>query len=281
MKNPQGDFTGDKFSIICGESCFSQKGLSGEVCSNSLSRIKKETKIAKSIQNKLLPKDDTHWNTITFNSLYLPVDDLGGDFYDLLKLSDDEFIIYIADVSGHGIHSAMLMVFMRERVRTNIDAAAEGTAELLLKTVQDFCALGFDNTMYVTMALCKYTKSRHELSFSNAGHNCFPFIMRNKGGIDTIYARGVPICNIAAGTKYETETVEIKPGDRLVLFTDGIVETENINGRPFGQEGLKEFAGKYYRDDGSCLARKIMDESDRYLCGAKDDRSIIIADILC
>ena len=248
----------------------------------ALAKISGETKMAKNIQKSILPGDDIYWNTIALSSLYMPADDLGGDFYDLLKLNDDEYLLYIADVSGHGIQTSLLTVFMRERVRTNLDAALAGTSELLAKLVRDFCALESVGMMYVTMALCKYRKSKHELSISNAGHNCFPIIIRNNGRTENIPTRGLPISSIADDAEYDEEVVSLRPGDRLILFTDGIVEeVDTATGKTFGAEGVRDLAEKNRDYNGRYLARKIMDESAKYaLITAKDDRSIVVADIL-
>ena len=248
----------------------------------TLAKIHTETKMAQTIQNSILPINDTYWNTIAFNSLYVPADDVGGDFYDLLKLNDDEYLVYIADVAGHGIQASLLTIFMRERVRTNINTALEGTGELLAKLVEDFCMLDIDFSMYVTMAICKYSKSRKELSISNAGHNCFPMIIRDNGKTETIPTKGMPICAIADGVSYEEELVTMNPGDRLILYTDGIVEeVDSATGKSFGLEGVRALAEKHHEHNGSYLARKIMDESSRFaLISAKDDRTILVADIL-
>ena len=248
----------------------------------ALAKISAETKMAKTIQKSILPVDDTYWNTIAFNSLYMPADDLGGDFYDVVKLNDDEFLIYIADVSGHGIQASLLTIFMSERVRANSESALAGTGVLLSKLVHDFSALDIDNALYITMVICKYSKSRQELSISNAGHNCFPLIIRNNGRTETIPTRGIPVCMLAEGEYYDEETVGMKPGDRLVLFTDGIIEeVDNTTGRSFGAEGVRRLAVEYHAFDGSFLASKIIEESARYaLISAKDDRTILVADIL-
>jgi len=248
----------------------------------ALAKLNAETRMAKTIQNSILPVDDTYWNTIAFSALYMPADDLGGDFYDLQKLNDDEYLIYIADVAGHGIQAALLTVFMRERVRTNTGAALAGTGRLLEKLVQDFRALDIDGMMYVTMAICKYKKSRRELQISNAGHNCCPLIIRDDRETEIITVRGMPVCVIADEAVYEEETISMDPGDRLVLFTDGVVEEiDSLTGRSLGTEGVLELAVKYHDFHGGYVARKIMDESARYsLISAKDDRSLVIVDIL-
>ena len=250
--------------------------------SKTLAKINAETKTAKTIQHSILPIDDTYWNTIAYSSLYIPADDLGGDFYDLLQLNSDEYLLYVADVSGHGIQASLLTIYMLERVRANIEAALAGPAELLGKLVKDFCSLDIDFSMYVTMVFCKYKKSKRELSIANAGHNCYPLVIRNNGRIETIPTKGMPVCAIADGMDYEEEIITMKPGDRLILYTDGIVEeVDSATGKVFGPEGIRELAEKYHEFNGSFLASKIIEESDRYtLINAKDDRTIIIADIL-
>ena len=248
----------------------------------ALVRINAETRMAKTIQNSILPVDGTYWGTIAYNSLYMPAGDLSGDFYDLVKLSDDEYLMYIADVSGHGIQASLLTIFMRERVRTNREAAFSGAGALVSKLVRDFITLDIDSSLYVTMAVCKYSKARRELSISNAGHNCSPLIIRDNGRSETIPIRGMPVCAIADGLEYEEEVVSMNPGDRLVLFTDGIVEeVDSTKGHAFGPEGVRALAEKYHEYSGDYLARAIIDESARYsLISAKDDRSIVVADIL-
>ncbi|MCL2112137.1 MAG: SpoIIE family protein phosphatase [Clostridiales bacterium] len=248
----------------------------------ALARVSAGAKMAKTIQQSILPINDTYWDTIAYNSFYKPADDLGGDFHDLMKLSDDEYLVYIADVSGHGIRSALLTVFMRERVRMNMAAAFEGPGALLAELVQDFSKVDTEGMMYVTMVICKYTKSRRELAISNAGHNCYPLIVRNSGRSEAIPTHGMPICSIAEGIDYDEEVVSIHPGDRLVLFTDGVIEeVDKATGRSFGLEGVRGLAEKYGEYNGSYLAQKIMEESDHYsLIKAKDDRTIVVADFL-
>ena len=270
-----------QFRVEYFEDISEQKVLHNNMA-RALAKISGETKMAKTIQRSILPPDGVYWDVAALSSLYLPADDLGGDFYDLLKLNDDEYLFYIADVSGHGIQTALLTVFMRERVRTNLSAAAIGPAELLANLVKDYLALEAANMMYVTMVVCKYRKSSRELLVSNAGHNCFPLIIRENGRSENVPTRGLPISALAEGEEYAEEVVSLKPGDRIILFTDGIVEeVDRTTGRSFGAEGVREMAEKNHEHNGAYLARKIMDESAKYaLITAKDDRSIVIADIL-
>ncbi|MDR3305673.1 MAG: serine/threonine-protein phosphatase [Clostridiales Family XIII bacterium] len=248
----------------------------------NLAKVKAETTVAKSIQHSILPVDDTYWNTIAFSSVYLPADDLGGDFFDILRINEDEFLLYMADVSGHGIQASLLTIFMQGRVRANADTASEGIDILLGKLLKDFCALEISGMIYLTMILCKYNRKRKELSIANAGHNCFPLIMRQSGHSETIPIKGMPICTISDEDSYEEEIVSMNPGDRLILYTDGIIEeVDPVRKRAFGQEGVREIAEKCQDYSGAYLARAIIEASSKYtLLTAKDDRTILVADIL-
>jgi sigma-B regulation protein RsbU (phosphoserine phosphatase) len=249
---------------------------------DALKKIRRETQIAKSIQNKILPEDKIYDEAVAVNSFYQPADDLGGDIFDIVHISEDEILLYIADVSGHGIQAALLTVFIRERVRANLKTAREGPARLLGKIVRDFNSLDMDATLYVTMALCLYDRRRHELSIANAGHGCYPLILRRNGHVEMVPIKGLPVCAIADEDSYEEEIVGLSPGDRLILYTDGIVEEFDVSkGGTFGPEGVRAIAEKFKNYDGRYVAHAIAEEAAKYgLLNAKDDRTIVVADIL-
>ena len=248
----------------------------------TLKKIRRETLIAKSIQNKIIPENKIFDETIAINSFYQPADDLGGDFFDILRINEDQYVVYIADVSGHGIQAALLTIYLRERVRANIEAAKEGPASLLGKITTDFNSLEVDATLYVTMAICKYDKKQHELSIANAGHGCYPLVLRSNGRIETVPIKGLPVCAIADEDSYEDEIIGMQPGDRLILYTDGIIEEYDISkGGTFGPEGVRAVAEKCKDYDGRYAAHAIAEEAAKYgLLNAKDDRTIVVADIL-
>jgi sigma-B regulation protein RsbU (phosphoserine phosphatase) len=248
----------------------------------ALKKIHRETQVAKSIQNKILPEDKIYEETVAINSFYQPADDLGGDIFDIICIGEDEFLLYIADVSGHGIQAALLTVFIRERVRANLKVAKEGLSRLLGKIVSDFNSLEMDATLYVTMALCLYDRRRHELQVANAGHGCYPIIIRQNGRVETVPIKGLPVCAIAEEDSYEEEIIGMSPGDRLILYTDGIVEEFDVSkGGTFGPEGVRAIAEKCKDYHGRYVAHAIAEEAAKYgLMNAKDDRTIVVADIL-
>ena len=248
----------------------------------TLIKIKAETKVAKGIQKSVLPINDTYWNSIDLASAYYPAEDLGGDVFDLVKINDNEFLIYIADVSGHGIQASLLTIFIREQVRAYLHLAEEGTDRLLGKIQKEFLELDIDGTLYITMLLCKYNKKKRELSVANAGHNCFPIVDRKDKRIESIPIKGMPICAIGDEDGFEEEIVGLTPGDRLILYTDGIVEEfDPVRKKVFGAEGVRDVVEKFHEYNAATVVKAILDEASKYmLVNAKDDRTIVVADII-
>lgn len=250
---------------------------------NNYNKLLKDTKFARSIQNSVLPIDDVYWNMIELNATYLPADDLGGDMFDIIKLSKNEMLMYMADVSGHGIRAALLTIFLREVVRGMADIArVQGLDELLEALLKHYAALDIDAEMYFSIVMCKYNKVTNELSLANAGHNCFPLILRKNGRIEEVPIKGMPITKIGISTAYDEEIVGIYPGDRVLLYTDGIIEEYNeVEDKEFGVVGVRRTVEEYFNLPGDQLSKKIIQEAEKFSrTKAKDDRSIMIATIL-
>ncbi|MDR0356940.1 MAG: SpoIIE family protein phosphatase [Clostridiales Family XIII bacterium] len=248
----------------------------------NMQRLKNEKEIAKNIQNSILPIDDKYWNLLHVSSIYLPADDLGGDVFDLIKLEEDKILFYVADVSGHGIQASLLTMFVRENVRAKKDIAEEGLDVFIRELLKDFIDLDIDATIYISILLCVYDRAREELSIINAGHNCFPLVIRQGGRVEEIPVRGMPLSRISDAAMYEEEIIGMRPGDRLILYTDGVIEEySRMEKKIFGSDGVRRVAEKFFDYEGKALAKKIVSEAETYMMTkAKDDRTVIIADML-
>lgn len=279
---PVQDKDGAEYQVEVFRDITEQKKIEAQL-KNNYNKLLKETRFAKSIQNSILPIDDEYWNMIDIASLYLPADDLGGDIYDIVKLSNHETLMYMADVSGHGIRAALLTIFLREVVRGMWDIAKnEGLDNLLENLLKHYSALDIDAEMYFSIILCKYNKETGELSLANAGHNCFPMILRKKGRIEEIPLKGMPITRIGIENSYEEETIGIYPGDRVILYTDGIIEEySEALGTEFGVQGMRNVISTNFDLPAKELCKKIIYEAERHSkARAKDDRSLMIVTIL-
>lgn len=250
---------------------------------NNYNKLLKETKFARSIQNSVLPIDDRYWNMIDLQSEYMPADDLGGDMFDVIRLSDHEVLMYMADVSGHGIRAALLTIFLREVVKGLSSVAREqGLDSMLEALLKDYAALDIDAEMYFSIIACKYNQKAQELSISNAGHNCFPLILRKKGRIEEIPVKGMPITRIGMSNVYDEEVIGMYPGDRIILYTDGIVEEySEAMGTEFGVQGIRNVVSANFELPADELKRKIIYEAEKHSkAKAKDDRSLMVITIL-
>ncbi|MDR1028747.1 MAG: SpoIIE family protein phosphatase [Clostridiales Family XIII bacterium] len=275
------DDAGRRHTVVMLEDVSEKRYLESRLKQN-VEKIKNETGVAKHIQNSILPIDDEYWKTVRISSIYLPADDLGGDVFDVVRLNEGETLFYIADVSGHGIQASLLTMFLREKVRAKKDVADRGLDALLREILTGFLALDIDAMFYLSILLCKYDKPRAELSIANAGHNCFPLVIRQGGRVEEIPVKGMPISRISDETDYEEEIIGMKPGDRVILYTDGLIEEySKTEKRAFGSEGVRRVAERLFDREGQALAKAIVAEASAYAQGAaKDDRTIIVADLL-
>jgi sigma-B regulation protein RsbU (phosphoserine phosphatase) len=275
------DCDGENYTVLLFED-ISEKHHLEEQLKQNLKKYQLESGIARHIQNSILPINNEYWNMIRLNGIYLPADELGGDVYDIVKLNEDEVLLYIADVSGHGIQAALLTMFIREKVRANTHEAIEGLELLLSKLLKGFQELDIDAMLYLSILFCKYNGKKHELSIANAGHNCYPLVIRQSGRIEEIPVRGMPISKISDSSSYEEEVLVMRPGDRVILYTDGVIEEySKAEQKIFGSEGVRRVAEALYDLEGSMLAERIIAEAKRYtMVAAKDDRTIVVADFL-
>jgi sigma-B regulation protein RsbU (phosphoserine phosphatase) len=272
---------GSNFLAVMLEDISEKKNIENKARSH-LRRYHTDVEMAGLIQKSILPENNNYWNLIQLNSVYIPAETLSGDAYDIIKLSDDEVLIYIADVSGHGIQASLLTMFISEKVRANAETAKVGLDILLAEILRGYKALGIDARVYMSFLCCKYNRSRGELSIANAGHNCYPLILRENGRTEEVPVRGMPISAISEEDSFEEEIIGISPGDKLLLYTDGVIEEYNRTKKSvFGAEGVRRVAEANPNLRGAELAQIIITEAAKYaMVAAKDDRTLLVAEMI-
>ena len=282
VSSPLTNSLGKRFSIEIFHDITEQKSIEQELI-DRYKTLTADLNIAKNIQKRILPKDGIYWNAIKLSSLYLPSKALAGDIYDIIRINKDSYLMYIADVSGHGVHASLITMFVKEVVRGNLMAAAYGLDFMLNELMESYVELNLDPEIYFSLLLCKYNRSKKELKIANAGHNCYPLIIRRNGDVEEIKAIGLPISMLGNVATYTEVKTHLNRGDRLVLYTDGITEEFNEEEqKAFGAEGVRNILKSNAGLDGKSLAIKIVDSASDYSTVrlAKDDRAIMIADIL-
>jgi phosphoserine phosphatase RsbU/P len=204
----------------------------------------RELQIAKEIQLSLLPAQIPQFAGISLGGVCVPAHQVGGDYYDYLQRGENLLDLVIADVSGHNIGAALLMA----ETRTFIQARVHGIhrASEIMNALNEFFYDDLTRAeLFITMFYAIYDAKSRQLCFASAGHNP-PLLWRaSNGSYERLDADGL-ILGIKRGVHFEERRVQLRPGDVLLLYTDGITEAENTEGEFFGEERLISlFAGNH------------------------------------
>ena len=162
-----------------------------------------------------------------------PCEALGGDFLDIFNIDEDHIGIYIADVSGHGVPASMLTIFLCSA----IDKKSLSPSVTLEKLYRDFNDSNILNDLYITVFYAVIDLKKHEITFSNAGHNVIP-ILFNQNRFELLSSAGIPISDWLPNPQYQDKSLPLHAGDKLFLYTDGAVEIRNAQSEQFGEDRL-------------------------------------------
>tara|TARA_R110002049_G_scaffold288423_1_gene470861 strand:- start:32512 stop:33945 length:1434 start_codon:yes stop_codon:yes gene_type:complete len=230
-------------------------------------------KRAEQIQRKLLPsKVDVPGLCIATH--YQPAEEVAGDIYDVMKLRDGSWLIYVADLVGHGIPAAMSASILK----LVIDSAAVGCTDpgLLMGRVNRALPRYLAEDGFATAIMLRWNAESKELQFASAGHE--PMLLVHEGETKSIEATGLPL-GIDVALDWKTETIQLHPGDRFMLLTDGISEATNKSEEMFGRTRIQQLA----LDDGyACVAELARTFADRVSAHigdqpSQDDITLLVA----
>jgi serine phosphatase RsbU (regulator of sigma subunit) len=197
----------------------------------------RELEIARSIQQNLLPKSIPNPPGFEISGLSHPARMVGGDYYDVIPLSDGRYVLAIADVSGKGVPAALLIAALRAAVQ--IEVRAVGSADELVAVVDRLNQMIFRDTngnMFVTMVLALLDPIESTLTYCNAGH-VHPLLCHADGAVESLDTGGC-FLGIMPGLAYEHGVVELTPGALLTMYSDGVTDTMNEEQELFGLQRL-------------------------------------------
>lgn len=249
------------------------KGLIGE----SERRMERDLITARAIQEGALPRTFPPFPEIDAFDIFSSMDpakEVGGDFYDFFLIDDHTLGFLIADVSGKGIPGALFMMAAKSELRNYLstgmdvrDAVASANVSLCEKN---------EAGMFVTVWAAKLDWTTGELTYVNAGHN-FPLVRRGLGGEWEWLKRK---CGLFLGTfetaKYREETIVLRPGDELLLYTDGVNEAFSINGEEFGNDRLETFLDEHKDLHPRDLVRSLRSDVAAWASGAEQSDDVTI-----
>ena len=200
---------------------------------------KNELSMATSIQHTMLPHTFPAFpdrNEFDIFASMTPAKEVGGDFYDMFMVGDDELAVVIADVSGKGITAALFMAQSKQVIQSQLIICHGNVAEALAAANMQLIKTSVSD-MFVTVWLGVITLSTGHMTFVDAGHE-FPAVQRDQGAFSIEKdEHSMPVAALKRA-KYRMNEIDLKPGDTVFLYTDGVTEAHNADGEMFGEQRL-------------------------------------------
>ena len=239
-----------------------------------LKNFEEDLKTAKNIQVSLLPKENPKLPGIDIAGLSLPAREVGGDYYDFIPIDEHHLGIVIADVSGKGTSAALLMANLQATLRGQalMDRSTKETVSKVNFMLTKFMELG----KFITLFYGILNIQDRIFTYTNAGHD-FPFLLNQDGGLRTLEKGGI-ILGMFDNSTYEEETIQLKPGDLMLLYTDGITEATNKKDQAFESERLLELLKNNQNSSAQDLSQKIVESVISFQEGTSqsDDLTLVL-----
>jgi sigma-B regulation protein RsbU (phosphoserine phosphatase) len=238
-------------------------------------RLERELSIARDIQRSFLPSRAPDVPGFDLAGTSISHDQVGGDYYDFIPISETRLGLAIADVSGKGIPAALIMAGFR------MSLLAEIRNEFAIRAVMRKASLllheSTERNKFVTAFYGVLDWKNGVLIFSNAGHNP-PILVHRDGSSEQLTEGGVAL-GVLADARYEERPIALQNGDVLVMFTDGVSEAENEKGEMFGEQRLEDLVRRHAHSPAAEILQKIVDTVTRWTGekGASDDVTLIVA----
>lgn len=209
--------------------------------------------MGRSIQAGFLPGSLPDVPGYEIAAWWQPAEQVSGDYYDLVHLPDGRLGLVIADVSGHGVASSLIMASVRAMLRVLASRGSEPAH--IVSTLSETVAPDLNSGRFITFLMVALDPQRHELTYANAGHAPALHFERNVGRFHELFSTGLPMGFSAEHEIPSGDAVNLQPGDMVILATDGTTELKNAEGEMFGRKRLETLI----RNHGDRPAHELLD----------------------
>jgi serine phosphatase RsbU (regulator of sigma subunit) len=223
-------------------------------------RIEQELRVARLIQQTLLPKHVPELEGYKLAAYYQPAREVGGDFYDFLRLDDEHLGLVVGDVTDKGVPAAIVMATTRTMLRASaqrLDSPGE-----VLKRVNDVIVRDIPPNMFITCLYAILNLESGVLRYANAGHDLPYRRSSSAGGAEELRATGMPL-GLLPGMSYEEKEIVLERGDSVLFYSDGLVEAHDPQRQMFGFPRLQGLVGAH-RSDGTAMVNFLLSELARF-----------------
>jgi serine phosphatase RsbU (regulator of sigma subunit) len=237
-------------------------------------RFERELNLAREIQQRFQPSSAPNVAGYEMQGISFPCYEIGGDYYDFIERPDGHMVIALGDVSGKGTSAALLMSSLHAAMHAQIPA--HKTLGDTISAVNRYLAETIPMNRFITLFCAELDPDTGTLSFLNAGHNP-PLIAHAGGSMEQLAAGGIPL-GILANSVYREGRAQLQPGDALVIYSDGVSETQNATGEEYGPVRLYNTVSRYLDATAAGIRDKIEADLTKFAQGtpANDDITLVI-----
>lgn len=255
-------------------------------------RLESEIEIAREVQNQLFPREIPQLRTLRIRAVCQPARLVSGDYYDFEMVGEHEVALAVADVAGKGISAALLMAALQSTLRVQLQTPVEvmagggggrgsglSTSHLVSNLNRQLYSMT-SAEKYATFCLGIYEESSSTFTYTNAGH-LSPLLIRTSG--EQPVAEALDVNGTVVGafdfSKYTESRIELRSGDLLVFYTDGVTEPENEYGEMFGEQRLTEILIRNAHRREEDLIQLVLDSVKQWTASEElqDDMTLLLA----
>ena len=233
-------------------------------------KLEKDLELARTIQKNLLPKEIPVFKNIEIAAFNKTAKQVGGDYYDIIRLDEKNVLIAIADVSGKGVQAALLMAnlqaFLKAIIKQNIPLVE--ASNLINDLVSENTTMG----SFITFFWGILNTEDRTFTYVNAGHN--PPVWVGNGKLVKLKTGGMILGVMPTVVDYKFETIQLEKGDLIVLFTDGITEAMDTEKNEYSEERLEKLITENKKETAGGLLKKIMEDVNDHTSGAEQSDDI-------
>lgn len=250
---------------------------------NSLLRMRndqmeEEVQMAAAVQRKIVPTEEELPRApgLSFGARYQAMANVGGDLYDVVEIGSRRYAITIGDVSGHGIPAALIAAMAKASFRAHA-VPGDDPADILAKVNAELCELIGEETYFVSAFLAILDSGDGTLTYANAGHPP-AMLRRTDGKVEELDVTEGQLLGISENFPRASGCTRMLPGDRLLLYTDGIVEARSPGGDFYDSVRLSAFVSEHGGGTPVSLAGSVIEEVLAFCAGARqsDDRAVLV-----
>jgi serine phosphatase RsbU (regulator of sigma subunit) len=237
-------------------------------------RLERELQLAREIQQRFQPTSPPVVPGYELQGISFPCYEIGGDYYDFIPRHDGHTVIALGDVSGKGTSAALLMSSLHAAMHAQ--TSAHQSIVETITAVNKYLSETIPSNRFVTLFCAELDPLTGMLTFINAGHNP-PLIAHASGTMEQLAAGGIPL-GISPGALFREGRTQLHPGDVLVIYSDGVSETQNLAGEEFGAMRLYDVVARSLDSSAAGVRDKIESALTKFAQGTDsvDDLTLVI-----